>query len=232
MKAVILAGGLGERISSIYPDTIKSLIEFNGKPFIEYQLGLLRKNNFKEIVICAGYGAEKLENYFDNNRFDDIDIKLIKDGDKQLGTGGAIKNALPFLGSNFMVIYGDSYLDFSYKNAIHKFLLSGKLALMTIYHNENKYDRSNIRYSRDRIASYNKINPDKRYKYIDYGANFFSANCFIDTPNIFDLSFLQRELINKKMMACEIVTDRFYEIGSEKGIDEFKRLARSLHVRS
>lgn len=232
MKAAILAGGLGERISDIYPDTIKSLIEFNNKPFIQYQLELLKRNNFKEVVICVGHGADKLINYFNNNTFDDMVIKLVNDGDALLGTGGAIKHAIPFLNSNFMVIYGDSYLDFSYKNAVHKFLLSGKSGLMTIYHNEDKYDKSNIRYSRDRIVSYNKINPDKRYKYIDYGANFFTASCFSNTPDIFDLSYLQRELIDRKMMACDVVTDRFYEIGSKKGIEEFKQIVRRIYVRS
>src|SRR5512135_508773 len=154
MKAVILAGGLGERIKAKYPDTIKSLILFHGKPFIYYQLKLLKRNGFNDIIICSGYGAEQLAAYLVTNDFD-MHIKFSHDGDTPLGTGGAIKKALPNLGSEFMVLYGDSYLDFNYKNTMNKFLLSPRLALMTIYRNENRFDKSNIRYSNYRIISYN-----------------------------------------------------------------------------
>lgn len=231
MKIAILAGGLGERTRELYPNTIKSLIEFNGKPFIYYQLGLLKRNNLKDVVICTGHGSEKLEEYFNKTKFEGMTIKLVKDGETPLGTGGAIKKAIRYLNSSFMVIYGDSYLDFNYKDAIFKFALAKKPALITIYNNNNHYDKSNIRYSGGEIISYNKINPDKRYKYIDYGASIFDATVFTNTPERFDLSDLQKKLVDKKMVSCEVVSSRFYEIGSPEGIKEFKEFVRRCNVR-
>lgn len=229
MKAVILAGGLGERIRERYPDTIKSLIKFRDKPFIYYQIDLLIKNGFKQIVVCSGYGHKELTEYLDTENFS-AEIFVSDDGDKPLGTGGAIKKALNHLGPEFMVIYGDSYLDFDYKRSMDKFLFSSKLALMTIYRNNNRFDKSNIWYKNNKIFDYSKQNPNRKYKYIDYGVSFFRAGCFFATPiDAFDLSSLYEYLIYKDMLDSDIIKERFYEIGSLSGIDEFDRYIRRLY---
>jgi NDP-sugar pyrophosphorylase family protein len=231
MRAVILAGGLGERISSKYPDTIKSLIEFNNKPFIYYQLELLKRNGFNEVVICSGHGASELVKYLSKHDFN-MKITLSNDGDKLLGTGGAIKKALPYLNSEFMVMYGDSYLDFNYKQTINKFVLGKKLALMSIFKNEGKYDKSNVRYNNGKILEFNKEKfNDKRFKYIDYGANFFKADAFRYTPEIFDLSMLQTTLLYRNELDCDVIKERFYEIGSLTGIEEFRKFIGKSNVR-
>lgn len=230
MNVAILAGGLGERILSKYPDTIKSLIEFNKKPFIYYQLKLLERNGFTYVIICAGYGATELVNYLSNHRFN-MDITLSYDGEKQLGTGGAIKKALPYLGAEFMVVYGDSYLDFNYKSSVSKFVLGKKLGLMTIFKNEDKYDKSNVRYSNGKIIEFNKEKYDKRFKYIDYGANFFKAGAFKYTPDAFDLSILQTGLLYRKELDCDVIKERFYEVGSIAGIEEFRKFIGKSNAR-
>jgi NDP-sugar pyrophosphorylase family protein len=231
MKAVILAGGLGERIRSKYPDTIKSLIEFNKKPFIYYQLELLKRNGFKDVVICAGYGATDLVRYLSQHDFN-MNIVMSHDGKELLGTGGAIKKALPHLNGEFMVLYGDSYLDFNYKQTINKFILGKKLGLMTIFKNEGKYDKSNVRYSNGKLIEFDKEKfSDKRFKYIDYGANFFKSDAFKFTQEKFDLSVLQTTLLYRKELDCDVIKERFYEIGSLEGIEEFRKFIGKSNVR-
>ena len=66
------------------------------------------------------------------------------DGPKLLGTGGALKRALPLLGREFFVLYGDSYLPIEYRPIAEFFRRSGKLGCMTVYRNEGQYDTSNV----------------------------------------------------------------------------------------
>lgn len=233
MKAVILCGGLGERIREFYPDTVKSLIKFNEKPFIHYQIELLIKNGFRDVAICEGYGGEQLDRYFTLNRYN-INISLFKDGDELLGTGGAIRNILRFLTPEFMVIYGDSYLDFDYQKSAKKFIESDKLGLMTIYLNNNKYDKSNVRYNPQakRILSYRKNKrTENGYRYIDYGAGFFRRDAFLNMPHKFDLAYLYEDLLIRNELDSDLIENRFYEIGSIKGIKEFDEYIRSRDVR-
>ena len=62
-----------------------------------------------------------------------IEIAYAHDGGKLLGTGGALRHALPLLGEQFMVLYGDSYLMIDYADVVRAFERSGQLGLMTVY---------------------------------------------------------------------------------------------------
>jgi len=223
MKVAILAGGLGTRLKEYYPTTIKSLIRFGGFPFIYHQLLLLKRNLISDVVICTGNGSTELLQYLatDKNLIDlGMNIKVSYDGVTPLGTGGAIKKALPLLDKKFMVLYGDSYLDFNYQGVIKKFEYSGKLALMTIYNNRGKYDKGNVLFDGSEILYYGKDSIDE-LDYIDYGANLFSKEAFHDTPLHFNLSLLQERLVYRREMDFWVALERFYEIGSIEGIEEF-----------
>mgnify|MGYP005813047117 CR=1 FL=1 len=223
MKAVILAGGFATRLQVYYPNVIKSLIEFDNKPFLFYQLMLLKKNGFSDVIICAGHGSEKIESYVYGHNFG-MRIYVSEDGDIPLGTGGAIRKVLPLIDGDFLVIYGDSYLDFDYQAVARKFINSKKLSLMTIYHNNGNFDTSNVEFNGKKIVSYNKKNPSPKSEYIDYGANFFERISFYSMPKVFDLSELQEKIVNAKQMESEVIKDKFYEIGSPEGILDFQKM--------
>ena len=61
LPIAILAGGLGTRIQSVSRGLPKSLMEFNGKPFLEWQLQLLEKNKCKAVVICVGHKSDLIK---------------------------------------------------------------------------------------------------------------------------------------------------------------------------
>lgn len=223
-EVVIIAGGLATRLGTLSQDTPKSLIDINGKPFIYYQLKLLEKNNIDHVVLCLGHLGEQVEEYVRQNDFK-LNIGFSYDGNENLGTGGCIKKALSLLSDRFMVIYGDSYLDFDYAKLFDKFEKYNNPSIMSIYKNDNKIDKSNVRVKRYNFY-YNKLaNDDRRYEYIDYGANMFTKKCFIDEAYDFDkfeLFHLQGSLQDKKQLDFYLVKNRFYEIGSIDGIEEFR----------
>ncbi len=222
MDVLILAGGLGTRISSQYKDVPKSLIEINNKPFIYWQLNQIINNKKNRVIICTGYLSDKIEKYVSNNFSSKLEIFFSKDGNKKLGTGGAILNALPLIKSkDFIVIYGDSYLIYEYKVIIDHYILSKYKAMNVIYKNNNLYDKSNINIFNGKIISIFEKNYNKDCEYIDWGMSIFNKKIFIGLKDkVFDLTSLKKQLILKKKLNYFLVNQRFYEIGSLKGIVE------------
>ena len=139
-----------------------------------------------------------------------------------MGTGGALRQALPLLGEQFFVFYGDSYLPIDFREVEQKFLNSGKPALMTVLRNCNLWDKSNVLFRDDCIAEYNKRTPKPEMAHIDYGLGVLSAAVLNDAPvnEPFDLADIYHKLSVQGALAGHEVFERFYEIGSHKGLEE------------
>lgn len=231
LPIVILAGGVASRLMPITKKIPKSLVLINDKPFIHYQLDYLKKQNIKNIVLCVGHFGKMIEKEIGNGKKYGLNIKYSYDGKKLLGTGGAIKKALPLLDDNFYVMYGDSLLPINYKTIENKFLSSNKPALMTIIKNNNQWDKSNILYNGKCIIEYNKKYPTDKMKYIDYGLGILSKNAFtlFKKKRTFDLGDLYHQLSIEKKLASHSVKKRFYEIGSHQGLLETSYFLMNLH---
>jgi NDP-sugar pyrophosphorylase family protein len=128
-----------------------------------------------------------------------------------------------------MTIYGDSYCPTDYRGIYSAYLSSGKDALMTVFRNENRWDKSNVDYRDGSIVRYDKKNPDEAMTYIDYGVNVFTETVFAVMPEneAFDLAVIQTDLARKGNLAGIEVSERFFEVGSMSGIDEFRGFAPS-----
>ncbi len=222
---VILAGGIASRLYPVTKTVPKAMIEIAGKPFISHQLELIKANGIKDAVVCAGYLGEEIQKYVGNGKAYGINVRFSFDGEKLLGTAGAIKKALPLLGEDFAVMYGDSYLTADFKEIYNFFLKSRKKGLMTVFKNDGKYDKSNIVFSNSIILKYDKKNTASDMSYIDYGLSFFKKEAFneISDNQICDLADLCSGLVQSGQMAGYEVKERFYEIGSFEGLEETKR---------
>jgi N-acetyl-alpha-D-muramate 1-phosphate uridylyltransferase len=139
------------------------------------------------------------------------------DGPNLLGTAGAIRQALPILGDVFFVMYGDSYLTCDFAAVGAFFLRSNKLGMMTILHNNNQWDASNVEFA-GRIVAYRKASASSRMQHIDYGLGVFRSKAFHDAPA--DLAELYVQLLEADELAAFEVKERFYEIGSPQGLEE------------
>jgi len=223
LTVAILAGGFGTRIRPATEDIPKSMVEISGKPFLHWQVDLLKKSGVKNIVFCTSYKSKTIEEYLGNGSRYGVSIKYSRDGKKQLGTGGAIVNALPMLGETFMVLYGDSYLPINYALAEEFFLNSNKPAVMTIYQNKNQYDTSNVIFNEGILKKYSKNEKAPEMNYIDFGLSFFKSSIFGEYCHLktFDLSIVYKDLSEKGLLAGFPVDSRFYEVGSFQGIADF-----------
>ena len=222
LSVAILAGGLATRLRPLTETIPKALIEIAGEPFIFHQLRYLKQQGIDSIVLCVGYLGEMIKaSVGDGSQFG-LRVSYSLDGPTLLGTGGAIKSALPLLGENFFIFYGDSFLPIDFQSVEKSFLSSTKLGLMTVLKNENQWDRSNVIYQDGSLIEYNKVEIKPNMNYIDYGLGILNADVFSGYPEggILDLSKVYNELSLKNELFGYEVFERFYEIGSHQGILE------------
>ena len=228
IPVAILAGGLATRLRPITERIPKSLVPVVGKPFLAHQLELLRSRGIRRAVLCVGYLGEMIQRDFgDGERFC-VKLDYAFDGPKLLGTGGAIKRALPLLGPEFFVLYGDSYLPVDYAPIAEFFQRSGKLGCMTVYCNEGKYDTSNVVFRDGEIAVYDKKAKLPEMRHIDYGLSLFKRAAFEAYPDgqPFDLAEVMGRLVRERQLAGYEVRERFYEIGSPAGLAELETILK------
>ena len=216
----ILVGGLANRLRPVTETIPKALIEVAVKPFISHQLEYLSRQGVTSVALCIGYLGEIIQKVVGSGAEWGLKVTYSPDGPTLLGTGGAIKKALPLLGEQFFVLYGDSYLPINFSSVQKAFVESGKLGLMTVLENKNQWDRSNVEFVDGRISEYNKLLFRPEMLHIDYGLGVLKASALDVYPQneAFDLSNLYNELSLDGQLDGFEVFERFYEIGSHEGI--------------
>jgi N-acetyl-alpha-D-muramate 1-phosphate uridylyltransferase len=227
LPLAILAGGLAIRLRPLTEDRPKALVEVAGEPFIAHQLRLLRGEGIREVVVCAGYLGEMIEQFVQDGRAFALNVRYSYDWPDLLGTAGALKKALPLLGEAFFVLYGDSLLPCRYAPVQEAFVASGKPGLMTVFRNEGQWDASNVELDGGRIAAYDKVNRTSAMRHIDYGLGVLSSQAIADIETPCDLASVYQRLLAADQLAAYEVHERFYEVGSLAGIEETARYLES-----
>jgi NDP-sugar pyrophosphorylase family protein len=229
MPAVaVLAGGLATRLRPRTETVPKAMLEVAGEPFIAHQLRLLQREGVRRVVLCIGYLREQIEEFVgDGDRFG-LSVTYRADGPRLLGTGGALRAALDDLGPEFLVLYGDSWLDVPYMPIVEAFRAAQRPALMTVFCNEGSWDRSNVWFEDGRIKVYDKRLQLPQMRYIDWGLGMIRSDALAARPTgePFDLGDFYSELAREGRLAGYEVKTRFYEIGSEDGLRETDALLR------
>lgn len=225
----ILAGGLATRLRPLTERIPKALIDINGEPFIAHQLRLLASRGIRQVVLCTGYLGEMIEEFVgDGSRFG-LSVRYSPDGPKLLGTAGCLRQAAPLLADRFFVLYGDSYLPCDYRAVQTAFEASHARGMMTVYHNEGRFDTSNIEFVDGRIIAYDKKVRTERMRHIDYGLGVLRRDALdlVSPGEPYDLATLYGTLLARGELAAFEVPERFYEIGSLAGIEDLKKVLRA-----
>jgi len=230
LPVAILAGGLATRLRPITSTIPKALVEIDGTPFAELQAELLAGQRVSRVVWLVGYRGEQIESTLGDGSRWAMQFEYLYDGPTLLGTGGAVKRALPLLGDAFFVMYGDSYLECDFQAVETAFRKSGRAALMSVFRNDGQFDASNIEFTDGQIVRYDKRTLTPAMHHIDYGLGAFSARAFATYPDggAFDLATVYQDLLARGELAAFEVDRRFYEIGSPEGAAETERHIREM----
>ena len=119
MQAILLCGGMGTRLRSVVSDRPKPMADICGKPFLQYLLEMLRDKGITEVIFALGYMGEMIEDYFQDGSAFGLKIAYSYE-EEPLGTGGAIRNALPkILEEEVLVLNADTYFPMDYQGLYH-----------------------------------------------------------------------------------------------------------------
>jgi len=228
LQAVILAGGLGTRLGVLTKNTPKPMIPVNGKPFLEYEINLLKQNGIDEFVLCVGYLGELIQSHFGNGDRFGIKVQYSLDGPKLLGAAGALKQAEPLLQDSFFVTYGDAYLRADYRNIMAHLKSSKKLGLMTVYQNHNRFGKSDLVVKDGLVVKYNKKDQSEDMVWINYGVSALRKEAlqFIPPGEECGEEQFYGEMIKRKELVAHPVSNRFYEIENPNSLKEFEEFMR------
>jgi NDP-sugar pyrophosphorylase family protein len=222
MQVVILAGGLGTRLGQLAQDLPKALMPVLGRPFLAHVIELLARQELRRILLLVGHHADKIEAALGDGARFGVSSSSVNDGPVLLGTGGAVRRALPFLESELLLMYGDTYLDIDYRAVVAAFRAQSEPALMTVFKNAGQFDRSNVVFRQGKLQRYSKRETSPDMDYIDYGLAALRRDVVAQLPEgaRHDLADLYSTLVASGRMSGYEVTQRFYEIGTPESLAE------------
>ena len=232
--ALILAGGQGTRLRSVVADRPKVLAPVAGRPFIKHLLQQLLDAGLREVILCTGYMAESVRIELGDN-FGSMALKYSEEKEP-LGTGGALRNALPFIanGEEILVLNGDSFCE-SDIGALTKFHLSkGAIATIAL---RNVPDTS--RYGQVELGPSEAVEifaekGDKRGSgLINAGIYLINDKIIRELPEGVALS-LERDvlpqLIGKGLFGFRINAGRFIDIGTPESFSESQSVMKKRDI--
>lgn len=208
MQAVIMAGGKGTRLSSITNDEIpKPMVKLNGKPILEYQLEMLKRNNIKELIFIVGHLGEKIEEYFQDGRKWGVSITYIHE-EKPLGTAGAFFYLKQHIEKTFLLVFGDLILDIDTERFERFHREHGAKLSLLVHPNSHPYDSDIIQLGKNqRVIGCDSKNNIRDYYYkniVNAGVYMLDSSILekISEPEKMDL---ERDIIFPMISAGEDV---------------------------
>lgn len=216
-------------MEGVAPGIPKALVPVLGEPFALHQLRLLASQGVEEVVYVVGYRSAQIRAAVGDVGAFGLRVTYVDEGDELHGTGGALRVALDrgALAEVFGVLYGDSYLPTELAPIWQAFVTAERPALMTVYRNEDRWDRSNAVFEDGAITHYEKSlkTRDRRMKWIDYGFSVLRRDVIERLPGdaIVDLADVYRALSSSGELAGYEVSERFYEAGSPQGVTDLER---------
>ena len=180
MKAVILAGGYGTRISEESDRIPKPLIEIGGKPILWHIMKIYLAHKIDDFVICLGYKGEKIKEYFEQFDSKLWNIQLIDTGVDTM-TGGRLKRIQGEIDNTFCVTYGDGVSDINLNNLITFHKEKKSLATLTAIHPPERFGVLNL--SGDYVKEFHEKHTGE--------SSWINGGFFVFEPEIFD--YLQND---------------------------------------
>lgn len=227
MQTVILAGGLATRLRPLTEKIPKSMIPIHGKPFLEYQIELLKKNKITDILLCIGYLGDQIKNYFGDGERCGVKIRYSEEKKELLDTGGALKNAEEYLAKEFFLLNGDTYLPINYPMIISYFRKVNE-NIVVVYNNSPRIVEGNIALRKNNLVSrYEKGASNRKLKFVDAGVQIFKREILgsIKKDTVISLEkHIFPKLIAERQLMAFVTKQRFYDIGTLESLKTVKEV--------
>jgi MurNAc alpha-1-phosphate uridylyltransferase len=215
----------------MHPQTLtvpKAMLEVAGRPFVDWQLGLLVESGIRDVVMCIAHLGEMVRDHVGDGARFGARVQWSEEGPALLGTAGAIRAALPLLAETFLVTYGDSYLPFDYAEPLRILERNTDAdGVMAVFENAGRWDTSNVMTDGQWVLRYEKGAgaTDAAFDHIDYGATALRRPVVEALPAGMaqGLDVVQRDLAARGRLRACLAHERFFEIGSHDGLAELEQ---------
>jgi NDP-sugar pyrophosphorylase family protein len=208
------------------------MIPIHGRPFLEYELSLLRSSGIDEVVLCVGYLGEKIEEHFGDGGGVGVRIQYSRDGKELLGPIGALKKAEGLLDRTFFVTYCDAYLRLDYRAMMDILMKGDVLGLMAVYRNEGSYGKSDVTVRDGYLVDYNKKEKKPEMVWINFGVSALRKTALegVREGEYCDEEPFYQSLIRARQLLSFEAKERFYEIGNPRGLKEFSEFVKTNQI--
>lgn len=208
-QAVILCGGLGERLRPLTNLVPKPMVLLNGAPFLSYLLHQLKDNGIKEVILLTGYRGEQIREYFQDGSRLGLLIKY-SHGPAEWETGRRVFEVKDSLDEHFLLLYSDNFVTFNLKKMVKFYAERKKLLSLVVQPKE----QGNIRMGEGGVVqAYDKSRSAKGLNFVELGYMVVSNKVF-EFYSHKDVSF--SDIINKLVIAGQVagiaVLDAYYSI--------------------
>lgn len=217
-QAVILAGGRGERLRPLTDTRPKPMLEFHGRPFLDYLLELLREQGFERVLLLLGYRPEAVQAYCgDGSRWNlSIDYVVSEVEDE---TGRRLQRALPHLEPIFLLMYCDNYWPMPFEAMWQRYIASGAEALLTVYDNRDRVSRDNVQVDEEgSIVVYDKDRRTGHLQGVEIGFGIFRRETVDRVPgeNVSFERVVYPQLAAARTLQAFVTGHRYYSVSSHE----------------
>lgn len=185
MKAVIVAGGIGERLRPLTDKIPKPMLNVRGKPILEHLVNLFKRNGINEFIFALCYLPEVITSYFGDGKKFGVHIDYIfENEDKPLGTAGAILPAKKYINDTFIVSYSDILRQLDIKDMIDYHQKKKSFSTLHVYKRFGPDPKSTIAFDKQNLILEFKERPKPEELKDDFV--WANGSFYIFEPKIFD----------------------------------------------
>ena len=231
LTVAILAGGLGTRLRPVVSDRPKVIADVGGRPFLEWSMDALDRHGFRDVVLCAGYQSERLSQTL-GSRQGNLQLRYSVE-DQPLGTGGALRHALPLLKSDLvLVLNGDSFCEVNLRAFLEAHVVVRARASLVIARLEEtgRFGRVTLRPDWT-VQDFHEKSSDPEPGWINAGIYLFRRDLLAGLPDEQPIS-LERDLL-PRWLAEGIhgfpATGKFIDIGTPESLAQAEGFFAGLH---
>lgn len=212
----------------------KCLLPVAGLPFVDWQLSWLASEGIDRVVYSIGHLGELVRRHLGDGRRFGLDVAYADERDRPLGTAGALRLAADsgLLDPDFLVVYGDSYLQVRLETVEAEYRTRRLPVLMTVYRDPGRLELPNVVFEGGMVVRYQKglAEPPPEMRHVDYGLSVWQRDVvqtIVPSDQKVDLAVPLAALSASGRLAGYEVHHRFYEIGSPRGLADLDEHLRS-----
>jgi len=236
IPVLILAGGLGTRLRSVFDSGPKSMAPIGGRPFLEYLFLQIRRGDFHNVLLCVGYGRRQIEEWAGDGTKWGFRLRYSVEPEPR-GTAGAVKLAAKLIDNDvFLVLNGDSFLAVDLQELVQEHIRCEPLATIALakVRDSKRYGTVDLG-SQGRIRSFlekntSTVGNSSGWHLVNGGVYVFQKHALNIVPDRGAIS-LEREVFPRLLengMRGFVTDGYFIDIGLP---DDFKRAQVELPAR-